>query len=131
MAILRASCTPDSDYDGAAVVFGELTANVVRHASGPISIAVRFASDGTVILDVGDSGSGFEFAPTLPSVERDGGRGLYLVSQLCDHVSTLRTKNGNVVRVRLPVTAVSQKQNQVGYHNSPIVEVGPYGQQLE
>ena len=103
---LRASCTVESDCDSAEVIFGELVANVIRHAPGPIDITVQSDVRGTVELDVRDTGTGFTFAPCLPECAfSDHGRGLYIISQLCTHVSSTPIAHGNVVRVILPVTA--------------------------
>lgn len=85
---LQATCTLESDCRSAETVFGELVANVVRHAPGPIEIAVRSDADGRVTLDVCDSGSGFTLvspSPASPYSER--GRGLHIVAQLCARVT--------------------------------------------
>jgi anti-sigma regulatory factor (Ser/Thr protein kinase) len=75
LAFLRDSCTPESDYDSALVVFGELVSNVVRHAPGPIEINVQSDATGAVILDVYDSGGRFIPLTSLPPSTQLGGRG--------------------------------------------------------
>lgn len=105
LAFLRRSCTPDSDYDGALIIFGELVANVVRHAPGPIGIAVQCDATGAVILNVCDSGDGFTPVASLPPSTQLGGRGLYMISRLGSRLSATRTNGGNKVTVTLPVKA--------------------------
>jgi anti-sigma regulatory factor (Ser/Thr protein kinase) len=100
---VRARCTPESDCDAAEIVFGELVANVVQHAPGPIEITVESNLRGALILDVRDWGHGFaHIVATQPSTESEVGRGLYLVSHLCDHVAWARTPAGTRVSALLP-----------------------------
>ena len=100
---LRARCTPESDCDAAEIVFGELVANVVRHAPGPIDITLKPNRRGALVLVVGDSGSGFAVNGTeTPSPESEVGRGLHLVSCLCGDVSCGRTRTGSRVSAELP-----------------------------
>ncbi len=103
MAFLRARCTADSDYEGAEITFGELVANVARHAPGPIHIVVHSDSRGRVRIDVIDTGPGFTYVPTLPAMASESGRGLYLVSKLCTDVCVTVREQRNVVRAVLPV----------------------------
>jgi anti-sigma regulatory factor (Ser/Thr protein kinase) len=103
LEFLRSTCTADSDFDAAAILFTELVANVVRHAAGRIQISVRADRHGSVMLEVEDSGAPFAFAPSLPSITSEGGRGLYIISKLSADVSLSRNGDGNAVRVKLPV----------------------------
>jgi anti-sigma regulatory factor (Ser/Thr protein kinase) len=82
LEFLRAACTPDSDYDGALIIFTELIANVIRHAAGPIQIRVGGYAQGALTLQVTDTGAPFCSAPSLPPANSEGGRGLYIISQL-------------------------------------------------
>jgi anti-sigma regulatory factor (Ser/Thr protein kinase) len=107
VAFLRASCTSDSDYESAVIVFLELVANVIRHAAGPIQIRVASDGRGSMMLEVIDAGDPFVFAPSLPPSTSENGRGLYIVSQLCTYVNVTRFESGNVVRARLPVVPSS------------------------
>jgi anti-sigma regulatory factor (Ser/Thr protein kinase) len=107
LEFLRAACTPESDYDGAIIIFTELVANVIRHTSGPIQICVRGNARGTVTLRVSDFGSPFPLSPSLPPTTSEGGRGLYIIAQLSSDVSVSRNEYGNVVRVDLPVALTS------------------------
>src|SRR5579872_6421420 len=95
---LRARCTPESDCEAAEIVFGELVANVVRHAPGRIDITARADAYGVVTLEVCDSGSAFTYAPRLPAYElSDTGRGLHIVSTLCARVTLESGRPGNKV----------------------------------
>jgi anti-sigma regulatory factor (Ser/Thr protein kinase) len=122
LAFLRESCTPDSDYDSALVVFGELVANVVRHAPGPIEIAVQCDATGAVILNVCDSGNGFSPVASLPPSTQLGGRGLYMVSRLGSRLSATRTNGGNQVTVTLPVKAQQAHLHLVHERRAPAAE---------
>jgi anti-sigma regulatory factor (Ser/Thr protein kinase) len=105
-AFLRENCTPESDCESAQLVFGELVANVVRHAPGPIEIVMQSDHHGAVRLEVYDRGRGFDLSPSLPApLSEGGGRGLYLVSRLCIHLSVERIAGGTRVRAVLPVAA--------------------------
>jgi anti-sigma regulatory factor (Ser/Thr protein kinase) len=106
MDSLRAACSDQSDFGGAEIIFGELVANVVRHAPGPIEITAHSDGLGLVTLAVSDTGPAFTVAPALPaSLLSESGRGLYVVSKLCAHLSSMRTEIGNKVSVVLPVLA--------------------------
>jgi len=70
-------------------------------------VRVRASVDRTrLVLDVIDEGEGFDFAacmddPTLPeNIDREDGRGLFLMTQLMDRVERFQER-GNVVRLTL------------------------------
>ena len=91
----------------AELVFGELVANVVRHAPGPIEIELTW-QDTQPLLAVRDRGPHFEFGePQLPeNAFAEGGRGLFLIASLAStpHVRA-RPGGGNDVLVPLATTA--------------------------
>lgn len=64
-------------------------------------------SDKALVLDVVDEGKGFDFArdladPTLPeNLEKENGRGLFLMRKLMDKVEQFQKSTGNVVRMTL------------------------------
>lgn len=92
----------------AALVFGELVANVVRHAAGPIEIE-SYIEKGDLVLFVRDRGPRFlaeSFSlPNDPMAE--GGRGLFLVAEHASmHSVAKRPGGGNEVCVRIPIDAV-------------------------
>lgn len=103
IAHLRARATDDSDIDAAALVFGELVGNVVRHAPGPISIALEWHA-GIAVLRVRDSGPGFDWrdvGPPEPLAE--SGRGLFIVRALAQHLRVVRRERGMEAVAWLPV----------------------------
>lgn len=101
---LRNETTPESDLAGAEIVFGELIGNVVRHAPGPIDVALEWRNH-QAVLHVIDRGPGFEYAPPAEvELLRENGRGLWLTSQFSQHVYVERLPNyGTHVGVLLPV----------------------------
>ena len=108
MDFLRSGCRGQSDFGGAEIIFGELVANVVRHAPGPIQITARSDGRGRVTLNVFDTGQAFTVRPALPaSLLSESGRGLYVVSKLGAHLSSIRTEIGNKVSAVLPVLAAA------------------------
>jgi anti-sigma regulatory factor (Ser/Thr protein kinase) len=103
IAYLAARATDDSDIDAAALVFGELVGNVVRHAPGPISIALEWHAD-IAVLRVRDSGPGFdwrEVGPPEPLAE--SGRGLFIARTLAKHLRVVRCQPGMEAVAWLPV----------------------------
>jgi anti-sigma regulatory factor (Ser/Thr protein kinase) len=87
----------------AGTVFGELVANVVRHASGPIEIEL-VRENGDLFLYVRDRGPHFVAGDaSLPAdIMSEGGRGLFLVrSHASMPVVKRRFGGGNEIHVRL------------------------------
>jgi anti-sigma regulatory factor (Ser/Thr protein kinase) len=105
IAGLRPMVKPDADLDGAELVFGELTGNVVRHAPGPIDIGLAW--DGPVpVLHVVDRGAGFEYEQHEAAAMDEGGRGLAIVELLADEVRVRRLPGrGSHVSARLRILA--------------------------
>ncbi|MBV8371721.1 MAG: ATP-binding protein [Candidatus Eremiobacteraeota bacterium] len=74
------------DHYAAKIIFTELVTNVMRHAAGPVYIALECDGE-QVSLTVGDRGPGFAYRPSLPSdILSEGGRGLFLVSKVAESV---------------------------------------------
>jgi anti-sigma regulatory factor (Ser/Thr protein kinase) len=95
-----------SDLDAAAMVFGELVGNVVRHAPGPIAIEVSW-DRGVAVLRVRDSGPGFEWdgAVSLPDPMAESGRGLYIVCTVSQTMKVSRPPGGGTeVMAWLPIS---------------------------
>jgi signal transduction histidine kinase len=107
---VRAEAPESSFIDAAEVVFGELVANVVRHAPGPIDIALEWI-DGFAILHVTDRGNGFTFeSRRRADILMESGRGLWLVEQFGGTVDVERIAGyGTHVRVTLPVERASDR----------------------
>ena len=100
---LRSFACERDFIDRAELIFGELLANVVRHAPGPVEISVDSDGD-SMVLHVVDSG------PPLPSAKHrlpddvlsERGRGLFIVEALAAAVAVEHVPNsGNHVRVKL------------------------------
>jgi anti-sigma regulatory factor (Ser/Thr protein kinase) len=95
-----------SDLDAAALVFGELVGNVVRHAPGPIAIELSWDRGGAV-LRVRDSGPGFEWdgAVSLPDPMAESGRGLFIVYTVSQTMKVSRPPSGGTeVTAWLPIS---------------------------
>jgi len=96
----------------AELVFGELVANVVRHAPGPIEIELIW-QDTQPLLAVRDRGPRFDFhEPKLPqNALAEGGRGLFLIASLASMpLISPRPGGGNEVVVPLPTTEAEPDQ---------------------
>ncbi len=76
---------PDARFAG-ELAAGELLANAIRHAPGPVRVVVAADAAGNATLVVEDNGAGFTAGavPADPLAER--GRGLPLVESLADSV---------------------------------------------
>jgi anti-sigma regulatory factor (Ser/Thr protein kinase) len=85
------------------VIVGELVANVIRHAPGPIGIYVAWEDEGATLI-VADRGRGIPALRCVPSNLAERGRGLFLVEALARSVSISASPgNGSRVIVGLPV----------------------------
>jgi PAS domain S-box-containing protein len=86
--------------DLAPLIVGELVTNAMRHARGPIELAVR-RLPASVVVEVADADS------RLPRLRRatlweEGGRGLLFVEALSDRWGARSTPTGKVVWAELP-----------------------------
>jgi anti-sigma regulatory factor (Ser/Thr protein kinase) len=78
----------------AKLVLGELVGNVARHAPGAVQIVVDMTT-ASPVLHVVDEGTGFERLPELPrDVLSEGGRGLFIVSELTQEFTISRGPGG-------------------------------------
>jgi anti-sigma regulatory factor (Ser/Thr protein kinase) len=91
------------DPYAAKIIFTELVTNVMRHARGPIRIALECDGE-QVALTITDRGTGFAFNPRLPAdMLSDGGRGLFLISKVAAAVRVEHaTRSGTSVTAVLP-----------------------------
>ncbi len=105
LAYLTSRADGQSDLGAAAMVFGELVGNVVRHAPGPIAIEL-FWEQGTAVLRVRDAGPGFDWdgVVSLPDPMAESGRGLYIVHTLAHTMKVSRPPGGGTeVTAWLPI----------------------------
>jgi anti-sigma regulatory factor (Ser/Thr protein kinase) len=103
-AFLEAEADDASDVHGAVLVFGELVANVVRHAPGAISVRIEWPTDGPATLYVDDWGPGVRSVQTSSDPMREGGRGIEIVRALARDVQIATAPIGGThVSAELPV----------------------------
>ncbi len=88
----------------AALVVAELLANAVRSARSIVVLELSL-SLGTLHVVVSDDGPGLEELPdeSVPPVDSEGGRGLFLVRKLCLGVELAQVSSGTTIRCWLPV----------------------------
>mgnify|MGYP001185099983 CR=1 FL=1 len=106
VAYLESRANHDSDVPAAALIFGELVGNVVRHAPGPISIHLHW-ENGFAVLTVRDQGPGYEWSGRrqLPDVLAESGRGLYIVQTVARSLEVRRLPHrGTEAIALLPVS---------------------------
>ncbi|MGW1288576.1 SpoIIE family protein phosphatase [Streptomyces sp. NPDC002586] len=87
------------------LLVSELVGNVVRHACGPIRL--RMLRSRALICEVSDA------SPTTPHIRHtsatdEGGRGLQLISALCERWGTRHTRTGKSIWTEQPLPALSQ-----------------------
>jgi serine phosphatase RsbU (regulator of sigma subunit)/anti-sigma regulatory factor (Ser/Thr protein kinase) len=96
---LVAQYRPPERY-AAELAFGELIANAVRHAPGPVVARCRIAPDGAAAIELDDAGSGFVPANVPADLFAETGRGLALLRGLSDDVQVATAPGGGAsVRV--------------------------------
>jgi PAS domain S-box-containing protein len=92
---LFAEWTGDESMRFAAeLAFGELLANAVRHAPGPVRVSAGTEGDGFAELIVEDSGSGFTPRDAAVDPLEERGRGLGLVRAVAGEVAIGRNDRG-------------------------------------
>lgn len=99
---LREAGYPEERVSAAETILGELIANAVRYAPGPVDVMLAW-DDRHPVLHVLDRGPGFQFVAKLPSdLYSESGRGLFLITALAEafHV-TRRVEGGSHARVVL------------------------------
>ncbi|WP_327242651.1 SpoIIE family protein phosphatase [Streptomyces sp. NBC_01320] len=82
------------------LILSELITNAIRHASAPVR--VRLLRDRNLICEVSDGSSTsphLRYAATMD----EGGRGLFLVSQITEHWGTRYTHEGKVIWAQQPL----------------------------
>ncbi len=104
--LARVAASESNPLD-AELVLGELLANVVEHAPGPVHIEVDWR-DREPLLTVRDAGPGFhDRRRRLSPPTSESGRGLYLISQLGRELHVRkRLEGGMELSVLLPLARV-------------------------
>lgn len=102
IAYLRGHIEDEAAIDQAELIFGELMANVVRHAPGHVSVYVDWCGSDPVVHVI-DRGPAFQVKPNLPDALSESGRGLYLILSASRELTVERIEGfGNHISVRLP-----------------------------
>jgi serine phosphatase RsbU (regulator of sigma subunit)/anti-sigma regulatory factor (Ser/Thr protein kinase) len=87
--------------DDALLAVSELLANAVRAARERVTLTVSVRDD-VIVAEVADDGPGAlgldDLGTTMPVLDAEGGRGLFLVRAVADDVTALSTAEGSLVR---------------------------------
>jgi serine phosphatase RsbU (regulator of sigma subunit)/anti-sigma regulatory factor (Ser/Thr protein kinase) len=110
VAFLSRFVEAETDLFPAELILGELLANAVEHAPGPVHVELAWRGD-EPFLSVRDNGRGFAPRARLPEdVFSESGRGLFLISAFARSVtSSTRLEGGTDVCVVLPFTRRGQR----------------------
>jgi len=78
----------------------ELATNSIRHGGGTGTVAM-WLEPGAAVVEFSDAGRVTDplTGRLMPPLEQEGGRGVYLVNQLCDLVQLRSSEHGTVIRV--------------------------------
>jgi len=79
-----------------------LVANVARHAPGALLVTLSWSDEGA-LLEVQDTGHGFNRKVALPGADAENKRGLYIVSVMASSFTQRAHPDGSVVIAALPV----------------------------
>ena len=96
----RSCGLPEERVEVLELAASELATNSIRHGGGRGTVAL-WLDGSAAVVEFSDAGV---LADPLtgrrtPTLEQDGGRGLYLVNQLCDLVQLRSSERGTTVRV--------------------------------
>jgi anti-sigma regulatory factor (Ser/Thr protein kinase) len=96
----RSCGVPQERVEVLELAASELATNSVRHGGGSGSLAM-WLEPGAVVVEFSDAGRLLDplTGRLTPSLDQEGGRGLYLVNQLCDLVAVRSSDHGTTVRV--------------------------------
>jgi anti-sigma regulatory factor (Ser/Thr protein kinase) len=91
---------PEEKVEVLELAASELATNSVRHGGGTGTVAMWLAPD-AVVVEFSDSGRVADplTGRLMPSREQLGGRGLFLVNQLCDLVQLRSSAAGTTIRI--------------------------------
>ncbi len=104
----RRAGLPDERITDLVIAVGELAGNTLAHTSGPGTLWV-WAADGELLCQVSDSGHitdplAGSFLPGLATP--GGGRGLWVMHQLCDLAEVRTGPAGTTIRIHMRLPAV-------------------------
>lgn len=96
---------PSDTIEDYLLAVDEMTSNALRHGKQPVSLRLWIAPD-RIVCSIDDHGPGFDdpFAGYGPAHGDDlsqGGMGLWLARQLCDHVDISGDDRGSHVRLTI------------------------------
>jgi anti-sigma regulatory factor (Ser/Thr protein kinase) len=96
----RSCGLPEERVEVLELAASELASNSIRHGGGSGSVAM-WLEPGAVVVEFSDTGRLIDplSGRLAPGLHAEGGRGLYLVNQLCDLVAVRSTDAGTTVRV--------------------------------
>ncbi len=87
--------------DDAELIYGELLANVVQHAPGPVTVAAECEGSGAFGIVVEDRGPGFTLVERPASDSAESGRGWGIVARLSQNYAVETLAVGSRVRARI------------------------------
>ena len=90
----------DEQVEALELAASELATNSIRHGGGSGTVAM-WMQDGAAVVEFSDSGHVADplTGRRTPTFEQVGGRGLYLVHQVCDLVQVRSSARGTTVRI--------------------------------
>ena len=96
----RSCGLPEERVEVLQLAASELATNSVRHGGGKGTVAM-WLDRGAAVVQFTDSGTVLDplTGRLTPRLDSEGGRGLYLVNQLCDLVQVRSSARGTTVRV--------------------------------
>ncbi len=91
---------PEDKIEVLELAASELATNSIRHGGGTGTVAM-WVESGAAVVQFSDAGRLTEplTGRLLPSLEQEGGRGIYLVNQLCDLVQLRSSEQGTTIRI--------------------------------
>jgi anti-sigma regulatory factor (Ser/Thr protein kinase) len=101
---------PPARVDMIVLAVSELATNTLQHATGTGRIQV-WTDDSHMVCEVVDRGAGRSFG-LMPAAESHRGRGLAIVAQVVDDVSSYTGPEGTVVRLRMSRDGASTVSRQ-------------------
>jgi anti-sigma regulatory factor (Ser/Thr protein kinase) len=91
---------PDDKVEVLELAASELATNSVRHGGGAGSVAM-WTTPSAAVVEFHDAGRVTDplTGRLMPSLEQEGGRGVFLVNQLCDLVQLRSSDRGTTIRI--------------------------------